>query len=627
MFDAVRNNKRIVQVFLLLITVPFAMWGLDSYMKSDGGAAQVAKVGDAKITLNQFQQALREQQNRMRAQFPGVDAKLLNSPAIRESVLNGLVDQQLLQQEVNKQHLGVSVQALQETIANIPAFQEDGKFSLKRYESALAAQGMNQAGFEAQLRRDMALQALIGAVGESAFVPKTVTERVVGLQAESRQVQEALISWQSLQGQVKLEAADLQKFYEDNSARFSIPEQLKVEYVVLSQKDLDAQASVSDAEVKAWYDGHQEQYSQPEERRASHILLSTDAGDKAKIKTEAEALLVEVQKNPGRFAELAKQHSKDPGSASKGGDLGFFTKGMMVKSFDDAVFSLKEGELSGLVETDFGFHIIKVTGIKPAKLKALAEVKAEIAADLKRQGAARSFAEAAESFSNIVYEQSDSLKPAAEKFKVSVQQSAWISRQPNPALGVLNNPKLLEALFGDEVIKNGRNTEAVEVAPGTLVAARLLEHKPAALRPFESVKAEIEAQLKQEKAMALALQQGEAKLAALKSGKDEGVSWSGSQKVSRMAPGKLAGPALSAVFRVNAAALPGYAGAELQGAGYALYKVSKVEAGQVETAQSQALAQQLNSIEARAQVEAYMAALRQRYKVEVNSSALEAAKE
>lgn len=627
MFDAVRNNKRIVQVFLLLITVPFAMWGLDSYMKDDGGAAQVAKVGDAKITLNQFQQALREQQNRMRTQFPGVDAKLLDSPAIRESVLNGLVDQQLLLQEVNKQRLGVSVQALQEMIANIPAFQEDGKFSLKRYESALAAQGMNQAGFEAQLRRDMALQALIGAVGESAFVSKTVADRVVALQGESRQVQEALISWQSLQGQVKLEAADLQKFYEDNSARFSIPEQLRVEYVVLSQKDLDAQASVSDSEVKAWYDGHQEQYSQPEERRASHILLSTDAGDKAKIKTEAEALLAEVQKSPGRFAELAKQHSKDPGSASKGGDLGFFTKGMMVKSFDDAVFSLKEGELSGLVETDFGFHIIKVTGIKPAKLKALAEVKAEIAADLKRQGAARSFAEAAESFSNIVYEQSDSLKPAAEKFKVGVQQSAWISRQPNPALGVLNNPKLLEALFGDEVIKNGRNTEAVEVAPGTLVAARLLEHKPAALRPFESVKAEIEAQLKQEKAMALALQQGEAKLAALKSGKDEGVNWSGSQKVSRMAPGKLAGPALSAVFRVNAAALPGYAGAALPGAGYALYKVSKVEAGQVEAAQSQALAQQLNSIEARAQVEAYMAALRQRYKVEVNSSALEAAKE
>jgi len=626
MFDAVRNNKRIVQVFLLLIMVPFAMWGLGSYMDKDGGAREVAKVGDEKITLNQFQQAMREQQTRMRAQFPGVDAKLLDSPAIRESVLNGLVDQQLLLQEVNRMRLGVSVQALQEMIASIPAFQEEGRFSRQRYETVLASQGMNPAGFEAQLRRDMALQALIGAVGESAFVARTVADRVVGLQAETRQVQEALIPWQSLAGQVKVDAADVQRHYEENSARFSIPEQLRVEYVVLSQDKLEAR--VSEAEIKAWYDSHKDQYSQPEERRASHILLTTGSGDKAevkaKVKAEAEALLAELKKNPERFAELAKKHSQDPGSASKGGDLGFFTKGMMVKPFEDAAFALKEGEMSDLVESDFGFHIIKLTGIKAAQVKPFAEVKGQIEADLKRQSAARQFAEAAENFANLVYEQSDSLKPAAEQYKLPIQQSGWITRQK--ADGILNHPKLLEALFGDEVVKNGRNTAAVEVAPGTLVSARLLEHKPAALRPLEAVKDEIEARLKQEKALALAVSQGAEKLAALKAGKQESVAWSASQSVSRMAPGKLAAPALTAVFQVDAKALPAYTGVELPGVGYGLYKVVKVESAQVDANVKAALEEQLTSLEANAQVQAYMAALRQRYKVDINKEAL-AAKE
>ena len=618
MFDAVRNNKRIVQVFLLLITIPFAMWGLDSYMNSDGGTAQVARVGDVKITLNQFQQALREQQDRMRAQFPGVDAKLLDSPAIRESVLNGLVDQQLLLQEVNRLRLGVSIQALQEMIAGIPAFQEEGRFSQQRYETVLAAQGMTPAGFEAQLRRDLALQSLIGAVGESAFVARTVADRLVGLQAETRQVQEAVIPWQSLAAQVKLDAADVQRYYEDNSARFTLPEQVRVEYLVLSQNDLEAK--VSEAEVKAWYEGHQDQYSQPEERRASHILLTTGNGDKDKVKAEAEALLAELQKNPAQFAELARKRSQDPGSASKGGDLGFFARGMMVKPFEEAAFSLKEGEMSGLVESDFGFHIIRLTGIKAAQVKPFAEVKGQIEADLKRQGAARAFAEAAENFANLVYEQSDSLKPAAEQYKLAVRQSGWITRQG--AEGILNHPKLLEALFSDEVVKNGRNAEAVEVAPGTLVSARKLEYKPATLRPLEAVKGEIEARLKQEKATALAVSQGEEKLAALRAGKQEQVAWGASQGVSRMAPGKLPPPAQAAVFRVDAGKLPGYAGVELPGVGYALYKVGKVESAQVGADVAAALKQQLNSIEANAQVEAYMAALRQRYKVEVHKEAL-----
>ncbi|MCX8145706.1 MAG: SurA N-terminal domain-containing protein [Azovibrio sp.] len=620
MFDAVRNNKRIVQVFLLLITIPFAMWGLDSYMKSDGGTAQVAKVGDVKITLSQFQQALREQQDRMRAQFPGIDAKLLDSPTVRESVLNGLVDQQLLLQEVQRLRLGVSVQALQSMIASIPAFHEDGRFSQRRYEAVLAAEGMTPAGFEAQLRRDLALQSLIGAVGESAFVARTVAERLVGLQTQTRQVQEVVLPWQSFVAQVQLEAAEIERYYEENRARFTVPEQIRVEYLQLSQNDLDV--TVSEADVKAWYDSHRDQYTQPEERRASHILLTGANGDKAKARAEAEALLAELQKHPGQFAELARKRSQDPGSASKGGDLGFFGRGMMVKPFEEAVFALKEGELSGLIESDFGVHIIQLTGIKPARVQPLAEVRGQIEAELKRERAARAFAEAAEHFANLVYEQSDSLKPAAEAYKLAVRQSGWITRAGGE--GVFAHPKLIEALFSVDVVQNGRNTEAIEVAPGTLVAARKLDYKPATLRPLETVKPEIEARLKEEKALALAARQGEAKLAALKAGQNEPLAWGASQNVSRIAPGKLAPAALAAVFRVDAGKLPAYAGVELPGVGYALYKVSKVENAAAAAEVGAALKQQLNSLAASAEVEAYMAALRQRYKVEVRKDALRA---
>ena len=627
MFDAVRNNKRIVQIFLLLIAVPFAMWGVDAYLRGDGAAAPVARAGDAKITLKQFQQALREQQDRMRAQLPGVDVKLLDSPAIRESVLNGLVDQRLLQQEIARLRLGVSAEALRQTIAGVPAFQEKGQFSSKLYESVLAAQGMTPASFEAQLQQDLALQALIGAIGDSAFVPRTVAERVVALQGEVRQVQEVRFTWQSFADQVRLEAGEAEKFYKDNAARFTLPEQVRVAYAVLTQKDLEAGITVSEQEAKAWYEAHHDLYmSAPEMRRASHILLTTEGADKAKVKAEAEALLAELRKDPSRFAEIAKQRSRDPGSAAKGGDLGFFKKGSMVKPFEDAVFALKEGELSDVVETDYGFHIIRLTAIKPGQLRPFAEVRRDIEAELKHQKAARSFAEAAENFSNLVYEQADSLKPAAERYKLTLQTSGWLTRQGGqPAL--LNHPKLLEALFSDDAIKNGRNTEAVEVASGTLVAAHVLEHKAATLRPFESVRTEIETELKKTKAMALAEQRGEAALAALTAGKDENLAWSPLQRISRMAPGPFSGAALAAVFRVDARKLPGYTGIRLPDTGYALYKVVRVEAGEIEPALAEALTRQLNSIAGRSQVEAYLAALRKRYKVELDTAAIATSKE
>lgn len=624
MFDAVRNNKKIVQIFLALITLPFAFFGVESYVRSVGAGDDVAKIGDIKITQQQFQQTLHDQQERLRAQAGGqFDPKMLDSLEARKAILDDLVDQRLLLLEASKKKMFVSDDAIRRAVGSIDAFKIDGNFSAERYEAALRAQGMTPAGFELQLRQDLTLQQLAGAIGQSGLMPRTVSDRVLAMQTEKREVMEYRLSLDSYLDKVKLADGAAKKFYDENAKQFELPEQAKAEYVVLSLETIGAQLAVTDAEVNAWYDGHKDKFVQPEERRASHILIASEKIGKDKAKAKAEEVFKEVQKNPAGFADLAKKNSDDPGSAEKGGDLGYFGRGMMVKPFEEATLKLKEGEISSIVESDFGFHIIKLTGIHAAKEKPLADVKDEIEAELKKTASSRKFAEAAEAFSNTVYEQSDSLKPVAEKFKLTIKQSDWLVRQAKPANGPLGNEKLLVALFSEDSIKSKRNTESVETAPNTLVAARIVEYKPAALQPFDSVKTNIETLLKRQEAEVLAKKDGESKLAAAKNGEDK-FSWGAVKSVTRLDSSLIPPVAVPAVFKIDTAKLPAYTGVELPGVGYALFKLSKIDAGEkLDEARKKAMLTQLGNLGAQEEMQLYLASLRSRYKVEINQSALD----
>jgi peptidyl-prolyl cis-trans isomerase D len=483
---------------------------------------------------------------------------------------------------------------------------------------------MTPAGFEARLRQDLTLQQLATAVSQSGITARTVSDRILAMQTETRDIQEYRLPLDTFLDKVKLADGAVKKFYDDNSRQFEMPEQAKVEFVVMSMDAIAAALAITDGEVKAWYDGHKDRYQQAEERRASHILIGFEKLGKDKARAKAEEVLKEVRKNPAAFADLARKNSDDPGSAAKGGDLGFFGSGMMVKPFEDATFALKENEISGIVESDFGFHIIKLTGIHAAKGKDLAEVRGEIEAELKKAAGSRKFAEAAEAFSNIVYEQSDSLKPAAEKFGLAVKQSEWLGRQVNPVNGPLANEKLLAAVFSEDSVKNRRNTEAVEIAPNTLIAARIVDYKPATLQPFESVKGSIETLLRRQEAQALARKDGEARLEALRKGDDK-LGWGAVKSVSRLDPRQVPPPAVPTIFKMDAGKLPAYAGVDLPGSGYALFKLVKLNAGEaLDDARKQALVRQLNTLEAQEEVHSYLAALRNRYKVEINTAALEA---
>ncbi|WP_374483248.1 SurA N-terminal domain-containing protein [Zoogloea sp.] len=633
MFDAVRNNKKIVQVFLLLITLPFAFWGVDSYVRNMSGGDEVAKVGSITIGQVEFQQALREQQERLRAKLgANFNPAMMETVEARRAVLENLVNQRLLALDLSKKHVTVSDQKLRDTIATIPAFQENGHFSLPRYEAALQAEGMSQAVFESRLRQDLALQQVIGVLTEGALVSRKSAEGVYAVQQEERQVSEVRLGADQYATSVKLADDAVQRFYDSNRKQFELPAQLRAEYLVLNRDELAAQIVVSDADVRKEYDAHPERFRQGEERRASHILIQADkaAGDvvlKA-AKEKAEALLKQVKANPADFAKLAKENSQDPGSADKGGDLGYFARGAMVKPFEDAAFGLvKEGDLSGVVQSDFGFHIIRLTGIKAEKARAFEDVKAELAAELKRAEAAKKLAELVDAFSNTVYEQADSLKPAAEKFKLQIRTSDWIARDgkmPPP----FDNPKLAAAIFSDDSVKNKRNTEAVDVGGGSMVAARVLDFKPSSLRPFDDVKGDIRKVLSAEEAGKLAEADGESKLAKLLKGETLELGWSASHPLQRGTQG-LPPDALRAVFRAPTDKLPTYAGAKLPGAGYVLFRVEKVSRPTIaeNDPRLEALRQQYARILAEQDFSAYIAALRKRYDVKINAAALESPKD
>lgn len=630
MFEYIHNNRRIVQLFLALITLPFAFWGVESYVRNAGGANEVASIGSSKISQQELQQALREQQDRIRQQFGrDVPAAMLDSPEMRRAALDSLINQRLLALHTVKSRLTVSDAQLSELIQTHPDFLEDGKFVRQRYDAFVASQNKSQAEFEYGLRQSLALQQALAAVRDGAVAGHASADRWISALLEEREISEALLKPEDFVAQVKLSADAAKTYYEANRKLFETPEQMRVEYLVLSQDTLAAQVSVSDQDVVAWYQGHADRYKKNEERHASHILINVakDAPDAAvkAAQAKAEEILGQIRKAPGDFAKLAKQYSQDTGSAAKGGDLDWFTRGMMVKPFEESVFSLKENEISGLVRSDFGFHIIKLTGIKAERVKPLEEVRADIVDELKRQAAAKKYAEIAESFSNTVYEQSDSLKPAAEKFKLTTQQSSWLTKS-GAGNGPLGHPKLIAALFSDDAIKNKRNTEAVEVAANTLIAAHVLEYKPAAQLPLESVKAEVEKRLMREEAVKLVKKEGEARLAKLGKGDPAETSWGSPRSISRSSATGIAPDALHAIFAADVAKLPAYAGAALPDGSYALYRIAQVKpyvpAG-ADNERAKALRQKYASIVADEEFSAWLAALRMQYSVEINKAVLE----
>jgi peptidyl-prolyl cis-trans isomerase D len=626
MFEFIRTHQRLMQTLLLVLILPsFVLVGVSSYQNRGGGADGVATVAGQSITQQDWEAAQRKQIDQYRRMMgEKFDQKMFDSPDAKQAILENLVAERSINAEVARNNLTVNDATLQKTILGMDAFRKpDGSFDMDQYKAALAAQGMTPEMFDARMRHDLAVQQLAGSIQSSAFVPRSVAARLSDLNDQQREAQELMFPSTEFAAKVNVTPEMVKAYYEKNAQLFQVPAQVKAEYVVFNQDAVDKQVTVSDAEIADFYNKNKARFSTPEKRTASHILFTTKRDAKpaetAAVRAKAEAVLAEVRKNPNDFAKIAKAQSQDPGSAELGGDLGTVEKGAFVKPVEDAIYAQKEGELSGLVQSEFGYHIIKVTSIKPATERPLDEVKPEIAAELKKQKAAKRFAELAPQFGDTLYEQAESLKPAADKLGLQIQTAEGLSPTPNPQLGAapFNNEKFLKAIFADDVIKNKHNTEPVEVAPGTLVAGRVVEYKPATKRPLAEVEPMIRQRVTLEEATRLARQAGEAKLAAVKASGDA-TGFGAAKEVSRSKQPEMPREAAMAVLKADVSKLPAYVGVEIPGQGYGVYRINKVsQPAQPDEARRKQETEQIARVVAEQEFYNFIEALKQKAKAKI----------
>lgn len=620
MFDFVNRKKRIVQVIMVVAVLPFLFWGVESYRSDSDG--YVAIVDGEEIPRREFEQALRDQHERMRDMMGGnLDSSMLDSFEVRSSVLETLIQQRLLHREAVNNGFTVLDSQLVNTIRDIPAFQKDNSFSNEQYQEMLSAQGINPPIFESRVRQELLLQQLLDGYSENGFVSSTVAKRVMYLSEVQREVSQVQIDPDQFLSQVIPSEAEINEYYDLHRNDFFLPERARVEYVVLSLEALAANEPVSEEAIKSYFDEYQAEFSQPEERQASHILISAaaDAPDDEKqaARDKAEDVLERVLHDPEQFVDLAKEFSDDPGSALQGGNLGFFGRGVMVKAFEDEIFQMQPDEISGVVETDFGFHIIKLVDVKEARTPDLETVHEQIENKLKLQMVGSVFGEAAEDFSNIVYEQSDNLEAVAEQFELTIQESDWINRNSTDPEILVNN-QLMNAIFSDEAILERRNTEAIEVMPDTLVSARVLEHKAATAQSVSIVRDEIVEKLKSQLAADMAIQDGEAKLARLRTGQDDIDSWDTAMQISYIQPQGLSFETLQAVFKADADELPAYTGVVNPQGGYSLIRISNVIEPEMDDIEKRInFRKQLQQMVVQEEMSSYLAGLRERYDVTI----------
>ncbi|WP_374355044.1 peptidylprolyl isomerase [Chitinimonas sp.] len=601
MFDFVHNNRQLVTISLGMVILGLVVGGGVAGYSAGMGESFVAKVDGKKITERDLARETGGQ--------PIPDA-------MKPQVVEQLVQRQILMNEAAQRHIYTSDAQLREQIMAINDFKKDGKFDAELYKTILAAQQKSVEQFQNEMRDRRSLQLLGGPIVETGISSKLATDKLIEAMSAPREVASLVFAADQYLNKVSVSEAEIKQYYDGHHGEFNQPERVKLDYVVLSREAMAAALPVDEATLKDYFEKNKKELAQ-EQRHARHILISADAkasaADRAAAKQKAEKLLAELKKNPSAFAELAKANSQDPGSAAQGGDLGFFGPGQMVKPFNDAVFSLAKDQLSDVVETSYGYHIIQLL---EAKTKTLDDVKPALIARIQRDKVGAAFQPALDKLSDIAYQQADSLKPAADALKLTIQTSGWLTRE-QAAEPLLNQAKLREAAFSADVLTKKHNTEAVEVRPGEFVVARINSHQVAALLPLAEVSPRIADKLKRERAGKLAQEEGKKALAALQKGEALSTPFQPAKQASRIDSQGLAKPALDAVFALPGNKLPAFTGVS-DDTSYTVYRVAAVkpEAARAKRLEgfSTGLAQQAGN----AVVDAYLAELKKQHKVELS---------
>lgn len=538
MMDRLREgvNSIAIKIILGLIILSFVFAGVSSYI-GGGGNNVAAKVGNIEISRGEFEQAYQNQRNRMQAQLGDYFSDLLADPSyvasFRKSVLDQMINDALLQLHAQELGLRVSDKQVRTTLLSLPEFQVDGKFDSEIYQASLRRAGYTPESFAELIRRDLVRNQLLTAVQASDFaLPSEVAEQSK-LIMQTREVKTINLALADFAEKVELTDAEIEQYYKDNSERYTRPEQAKVAYIDLSANELKNSIEISDEQAKQYYQEHLDKYSSEEQRKVSHILIQGD--DEAK----AQAVLDEL--NAGAdFATLAEEKSEDVGSSEEGGSLGWIERGVMAPEFEEAAFALKQpGDVSALVKTNFGYHIIKLDELKGAVAKPYAEVAATIKQELRDQKAVDKFYELQSELEKVAFEYPDSLDDAAKAINAQIVTTDFISQADAPEL--LKTPAVMQAILSPEVKDDGLNSEVIEVAPEHVVVVRVEDTRDETVLPLTEVREQVVAQLSRVKgeqnAMALAtkvvdeLKAGNTQVLA-----DNGLAFGQAETIDRSSP-------------------------------------------------------------------------------------------
>ncbi|HNU10142.1 MAG TPA: SurA N-terminal domain-containing protein [Rubrivivax sp.] len=620
MFDFIRTHTRLMLGLIVLLIIPsFVFFGIEGYSRfNDESMANAAKVGSRSISRAEWEAAHQRQVERMRQQMPDVDVKLFDTPEAKRRTLDLLVQDLVLRQAAAKMHTLPGNERLDRLFKSDPAMNglrnPDGSVN----RAIIEAQGMTSEVFAERLRQDYAMQHVADAVQNTAFVAPTALTIDLDALLQRRELQYQRFDPSTYAGSVDPTEDQLVAYHKAHAQRFMAPERATIEYVVLDLDSIGRDTALSEEELRKYYDENIARYTTAEERRASHILIKADkdlpAADRAKAKARAEAILAQVRKAPASFAEVARKQSEDTGSAGQGGDLDYFGRGTMVKPFEDAVFAMKKGEISDVIESDFGYHVIELTDVRGGQKKPFDQVRGEIEAEVRKALAQKRYAEAAEQFSETVYQQYDSLQPVVDQLKLQ-KHTAVVGRTPAPgATGALASEKLLSAVFGHESLDNKRNTDAIEIGPNQMASARVVKYEPAHALTLDEVRDQVRVAVVAEQAAALARKDGQARLELVR--KDE-AKLPESATISRTQTHDLPREVIDAALRADVAKGPAAVGVDLGERGYVVLRVLKVMPREPLPGGDAQAQQQIAQALAAAETEAYLSALKTRYKAEI----------
>ncbi|MDR1529495.1 MAG: SurA N-terminal domain-containing protein [Burkholderiales bacterium] len=629
MYDFIKHNKLAAQIVMVIIIIPFLFFGIDMFRSGGVASSDIVKVGDISVSVKEFDSILENQKLQARSRLgDAYDPAMFDTPERRYALLDRVVNEKVLEKKARDERFHVSDVQLSQAISGIGSFQENGQFSYDLYRNLLQKEGMTPSMFDAVMRQTRLQMPLVEPLEDGEIIARETAERYYRLAGEKREITIADLNTSSYIAKVSISDEDVRAYYDENSSLYQSPETVSLDYVLLTRENVARNIEITEEEARESFEQTKKRYLKPETREAAHILISIEEAGKGKAREKAEEIFNKVKAAPDKFAEFAKEFSQDIGSAQQGGELGAVTLGIFVKPFEEAVYNAQESGILDPVESEYGYHIIKVTIVPPYQPE-FDEVKTQVMEDMRQDRVNREFADKSAQMADMVFDQSDSFESVSQELGVPVSHAEFLTRTQVAQLAN-GNQRFVEEVFSPELLKGKQNTEALDVGRDSWISARVIDHKPMALRPFEEVSAEIRRMLLQKAAFEMVVKDGEEKLAQLKekkTAKELGLTFSDTIELNRQGRNPNVTPgAQTEIFRTLEKDLPAYIGASLGNNRYVIYRVGKIIAAEEPSLEEVKSAQSLiRQVKGQEIFNAYLLDLRDRSDVKIYQDKLNTA--